>query len=208
MNMGFSHLEFLVEEPSMEAFLGAFLHRWVPAGRTFGIHWFQGKSDLLDKLEDRLRSYATCLPEDWRLVVLVDRDEDSCVELKERLEEQAARAGLVTKSRSDGALWHVVNRVVVEELEAWYFGDWEAVRMVYPRVPRTIPQRRGMRDPDAVQGGTWEAFERILQRHGYFQGGLRKLEAARVLGAALDPSRNRSGSFQAFWRVLQEALSP
>lgn len=54
MNMGFSHLEFLVEEPSMEAFLGAFLHRWVPAGRTFGIHWFQGKSDLLDKLEDRL----------------------------------------------------------------------------------------------------------------------------------------------------------
>ena len=192
----------------MEAFLGAFLHRWVPAGRTFGIHWFQGKSDLLDKLEDRLRSYAICLPEDWRLVVLVDRDEDSCVELKERLEEQAARAGLVTKSRSDGALWHVVNRVVVEELEAWYFGDWEAVRMVYPRVPRTIPQRRGMRDPDAVQGGTWEAFERILQRHGYFQGGLRKLEAARVLGAALDPSRNRSGSFQAFWRVLQEALSP
>lgn len=141
-------------------------------------------------------------------MVLVDRDEDSCVELKERLEEQAARAGLVTKSRSDGALWHVVNRVVVEELEAWYFGDWEAVRMVYPRVPRTIPQRRGMRDPDAVQGGTWEAFERILQRHGYFQGGLRKLEAARVLGAALDPSRNRSGSFQAFWRVLQEALSP
>ena len=192
----------------MEAFLGAFLHRWVPAGRTFGIHWFQGKSDLLDKLEDRLRSYATWLPEDWRLVVLVDRDEDSCAELKKSLEERAACAGLVTKSRSDGASWHVANRVVVEELEAWYFGDWEAVREVYPRVPGDISQKQGLRDPDAVRGGTWEAFERILQRHGYFQGGLRKLEAARVLGAALDPSRNRSGSFQAFWRVLQEALSP
>ncbi len=35
-------------------------------------------------------------------------------------------------------------------------------------------------DPDAIPGGTWEAFERVLQRSGYFQTGLRKLEAAQT----------------------------
>jgi hypothetical protein len=25
----------------------------------------------------------------------------------------------------------VVNRLAIEELEAWYFGDWEAVRAAY-----------------------------------------------------------------------------
>lgn len=42
----------------MEAFLRGLLPRLLPAGRTFGIHPFQGKSDLLGKLEARLRGYA------------------------------------------------------------------------------------------------------------------------------------------------------
>lgn len=52
------HIEVLVEEPSMEAFLHALLPRILPSGRTFQIHSFQGKSDLLGKLEARLRGYA------------------------------------------------------------------------------------------------------------------------------------------------------
>ena len=138
-------------------------------------------------------------------MVLVDRDEDSCVELKERLEEQAARAGLVTKSRSDGALWHVVNRVVVEELEAWYFGDWPAVQAVHPKLPDGIPKSRGYRDPDAIAGGTWEAFERVLQRHGYAKAGLAKIQTARAIGGHIDPGRSRSPSFLVFYAALVEA---
>lgn len=55
-----SHLELLVEEPSMEAFLRALLPRLLPQGRTFEVHAFQGKGDLMDKLETRLRG---CAPE-------------------------------------------------------------------------------------------------------------------------------------------------
>ena len=66
----------------------------------------------------------------------------------------------------------LVNRVVIEELEAWYFGDWEAVRSAYPRVSPTVPNQSRYRNPDSVQGGTWEAFERILKGHGYFRTGL------------------------------------
>ena len=94
---------------------------------------------------------------------------------------------------------------MIEELEAWYFGDWQAVRRAFPRVSPTVPDRRGYRDPDAI-AGTWEAFERILQRHGYFRGGLRKTEAARVIAAHMDPARNRSKSFAVFHRTLMGAV--
>ena len=46
-----THLELLVEEPSMEAFLRAFLPRLLPQDRTFEVHAFQGKNDLMGKLE-------------------------------------------------------------------------------------------------------------------------------------------------------------
>ena len=75
----------------------------------------------------------------------------------------------------------MVNRVAIEELEAWYFGDWEAVQAAYPGVNANLPQKAGFRDSDAVQGGTWEAFERVLQKARYFKNGLRKIEAARTV---------------------------
>ena len=74
----------------------------------------------------------------------------------------------------------------------------------YPRVSKNVPQRSGFRDSDAINGGTWEAFERVLQKHGYFKGGLRKIEVARELGARLDPARSRSPSFLTFCSVIRE----
>lgn len=112
----------------MEAFLRALLPRLLPKDRTFEVHPFQGKDDLLGKLEARLRGYAAWLPEDWRIVVVVDRDDDDCRDLKQRLEVIAQRAGLRSRSRAGGLPWQLVNRIAVEEMEAWYFADWEAVR--------------------------------------------------------------------------------
>ena len=122
-----------------------------------------------------LRAYPAWLPDDWRLVVLVDRDNDDCRALKKGLEDAAVESGLLSRTRSGGACWQIVNRVVIEELEAWYFGDWQAVRSAYPKIPETIPRRKGYRYPDEIRGGTWEAFERVMQAHGYFRSGLRKI---------------------------------
>jgi hypothetical protein len=139
-------------------------------------------------------------------VVVVDRDDEDCLELKQRLEAAAQRAGLRSRSRA-GEPWQLVNRIAIEELEAWYFGDWPAVRAAYPRLPATVPNQQRYRDPDAIAGGTWEAFERILQRRGYFKGGLRKIEAARTLGGVVDPVRNRSHSFCRFRDAVLEAIT-
>ena len=201
------HLEFLVEEPSMEAFLREMLPRLLPGGCSFEIHPFRGKGDLLRKLANRLRGYSRWLPHDWRLVVMVDRDDDDCRKLKAQLEQAAAGFGLRTRSQVGNADWQVVSRIVVEELEAWYFGDWEAVRTAYPKVSSAIPNKSGYRDPDAIPGGTWEAFERILRRHGYFPTGLSKIEAARAIAPHIEPARNRSHSFGLFRNALAEATA-
>lgn len=190
----------------MEAFLRALLPRLLPQDRTFEVHAFQGKNDLLGKLEARLRGYAAWLPADWRILVVVDRDDENCLGLKQRLDATAQRAGLRSRSLAEGLPWQLVNRIAIEELEAWYFGDWSAVCAAFPRLSATIPNQQRYRDPDAIAGGTWEAFERILQRRGYFKGGLRKIEAARTLGGVVEPERNRSRSFCRFRDALLEAV--
>ncbi len=186
--MPVAHIEFLVEELSMEAFLRALLPRMLPEGLTFNINVFQGKSDLLSNLRNRLRGYASWLPPDWRIVIIIDRDGEDCIDLKAILEGHCVQAGISTRARNPPA-WNAATCIAIEELEAWYFGDWQAVVESHPRVASSIPAKAAYRIPDAIAGGTWEALERVLQRGGYYSGGLQKVTAARLVGACLDPAR-------------------
>ncbi len=45
----------------------------------------------------------------------------------------AADAELVTRSVAKKKPYVVVNRLAIEELQAWYFGDWEAVSRGVPQ---------------------------------------------------------------------------
>lgn len=187
----------------MEAALHLLLPR-VLGTVSFEVYPHQCKDDLLKHLPNRLRGYKSWLPEDWRIVVVVDRDNDDCCKLKQQLEQMATKAGLRTRSKAGNQPYQVVNRLAIEELEAWYFGDWDAVKAAYPKVPNTIPNQARYRDPDAIAGGAWEAFERIIQRAGYFPTGLRKIEAARTIAAHWRPELNTSHSFRVFYSALQE----
>ncbi len=196
-----------VEEYSMEAALEQLLPRML-GDIEFQIIRFQCKDDLLKQAPARLRAYATWLPASWRILILVDRDNDDCVALKSMLESMVASARLLTKTAAgQDQRFQVVNRIVIEELEAWFFGDWDAVRSAFPRVPTTTPKKAGFRDPDAIDGGTWEALERELKRAGYHGTGIRKLELARSVATHMEPARNRSRSFQAFASCIQAAMN-
>ena len=198
-------IDFIIEEPSMEAFLRAVLPKLL--GDThFTIHAFRGKDQLLKRLPSRLNGYAKWISPNYRIVVLVDRDNGDCKQLKAQLEQMALNAGLATRSQPADDQFTVINRIVIEELEAWYFGDWQAVRNAYPRVSPAIPRQQRYRDPDAIQGGTWEQFERVLQRAGYFKNRLRKIEAAQSIGTYIDPEYNRSHSFRCFRDAVRELV--
>jgi hypothetical protein len=201
------HLEFLVEEPSMEMFLMQLLPRLLRDRATFTIHSHQGKNDLIEKLGPRLRGYAKWLPDIVRIVVVVDRDDIDCITLKNRMEQDAAGAGLLTRTASRGTCWQVVNRIAIEELEAWFFGEWVGVRSAYPRVSSAIPRQAAYRASDSIAGGTWEALERLLKNAGYFSRGLRKIEAAVAIGKYFDHARALSPSFLAFRDALLEAVA-
>ncbi len=198
------HIEVLVEEPSMEQALHLLLPKILSQDISFSIYPHQCKHELLQRLPERLRGYATWLPGDWRILVVIDRDDDDCIALKTGLENFTRQAGLLSRSQARNQPYSIVNRLAIEELEAWFFGDWEAVRKAYPKAPRQIPLQAKYRDPDAILGGTWEAFERVLQKVGYFKGGLRKIEAARAVAQHMNPGCNRSGSFQTLRNVLLE----
>jgi len=201
------HIEFLVEEPSAEAALSNILPKVFGPTTSFAIHPYQGKQDLLKKLPSRFRGYKTWLPEDWRIVVLIDADNEDCRQLKARLEDISRDSNLLTKSATGNRFnFQVLNRLAIEELEAWFFGDVEALHSTYPRISLNLRNKAKYRDPDSIAGGTWEALERELKRVGYYSGGLSKISAAREISMHMVPECNRSHSFQIFRQGLLEII--
>lgn len=199
-------IELLLEEPSAEAALRVLVPRIVGGTHTVRLHSFQGKDDLLHRLPERLTLYAQRPPGDWRVVVLVDRDREDCLHLKAQLEAEAARAGLHTRATAAGGTIDIVNRIAVEELEAWFFGDVEALVAAFPRVPPSLAHRRPYRNPDGIPGGTWERLRDVLQEAGYYSGGLGKIDCARRVAQHMDPDRNRSHSFRIFRDALRDLV--
>lgn len=187
-------IEVHVEELSAEYALTALMPAILP-GVDYVVRRYRGKHDLLKKLPKRLLGYASYPgPDLARVVVLIDRDDDDCRDLRRRLDAMAEEAGL----RSTGPRRSVLNRIAIEELEAWFFGDCAAIAAAYPRVPATISTRSGLRDPDAIAGGTWERLEKVLQSYGYHKAGLGKSSAALEIADFMDVERNTSRSFQVF----------
>jgi len=201
------HIEFLVEEPSAEAALSNLVPKILGGDLSFKVHSYQGKPDLLNKLLPRLKGYKAWMPEDWRIVVLIDADDEDCRVLKNQLDGIAQRTGLITRSRRTfGSYFQVLNRLAIEELEAWFFGDIDSVRSSYPRIPSNLGKKEKYRDPDAIRGGTWEALEREFKKAGYFSSGISKILVAREVSLYMEPERNRSRSFQVFRQGLLDLI--
>jgi hypothetical protein len=200
------HIDFLVEERSAEEVLQAILPAILGGKATHRILVFRGKQDLLKKLPTRLRGYRLRIKnnkEDLRIVVLVDQDCDDCRDLKDRLERIAKDFGFITKSATrQGEAVRVVNRIAIEEIEAWFFGDIPALQKVYPKLPATMGNRAKYRDPDTVHR-TWESLHRELQRAGYDMPTYPKIEVARRVARCMDIGNNRSRSFNLFKRSVE-----
>ena len=127
--------------------------------------------------------------------------------MKERVERIIRDSRILSvPSQPDTGPVKVLTRIAIEEIEAWFLGDMPAIHTVYPRVPGTLEKSKGLRNPDDIKGGTWEYLERVLMKYGYHRGGLEKTRAAREIAAYVEPTRNRSKSFQVFCQGLRKLV--
>lgn len=203
-----TQIEILVEELSAQEALRHLLPKIVRGRGHFKVINLGSKHKLLKVLPARLAAYKKRLEgeEQLRIAVLVDRDADDCAMLKRKLEQMASDAGLSTKTSPDAnGHFAVVNRIVIEELESWFVGDANALRMAFASLP-AISERTGIfRNPD--NGGSWEALHRFLKKHGIYRSSFPKVEAARRIAPHLDISLNRSRSFQVFVSGIEAMLA-
>lgn len=200
------HIKFFLEEPSAQEALRYILPKILSPDVICIFHVFEGKDDMLEELPKHLKG-EQWIPDDWRIIVLIDEDRRDCHELKAYLERAAHEAGFVTKSSAaPDEDFRVVNRIAVEEIESWFFGDVEALHAAYPRIPESLQDQAGYRNPDAIAGGTYEALERLLIEKNYYKGRLPKVTVARNIAPHMEPSRNRSRSFQVFIEGLKACV--
>ncbi len=202
------HIKFFLEEPSAEAALKYILPKILSSDVICFFHAFEGKDDMLKELPKLMKGHQW-IPNDWRIIVLIDEDRKDCHELKTYLEKVAHEAGFVTKSSEAlNEEFQVINRIAIEELEAWFFGDVEALHMAYPKISRNLHTKAKYRNPDAITGGTYEVLDRLLRQNNYYRKDERihKPTVAQNIAQYMDPSKNRSKSFQVFVEGLRACI--
>jgi len=171
---------FLLEEPSMKAFLLEYLPRLMPGWtheQDFLLVPHQGKTDLDKSITNKLKNWRE---PGVRFVVVRDNDGCDCHVLKERLQ-----------ARCEGHHTETLVRLICQELESWYLGDLTALEQAYPSHRKVLSGlTRRFPDPDACQKPSHE-LERLVPD---FQ----KQDAARRFGRLLRYQDNRSASLRVF----------
>jgi hypothetical protein len=151
----------------------------------------EGKHDLEKSIPRKLRAWQE---PGVRFVIVYDNDGGNCMELKQRLTALCNESG-----RPDTLV-----RIACQELEAWYFGDPEAMSMAFGKKQlRNIGNKSRYRDPDSISYPSKEISKLIPE----FQ----KISGARKMSVHLDRTANRSGSYHALMDGLEQlaaSLSP
>ena len=138
---------------------------------------------LLDQLPAKLRGWSY-LGDEACVVVLVDTDNESCVDLLARLKGLLSRLPKHPK--------RVLFRLAIEETESWFIADAGAVKSAYPRAKTGKLLRVA---PDAVVGA-WEMLARALGVPISQVSGPAKYEWAQNIAPHLDLDQPRSPSMQ------------
>lgn len=177
------HLVFLLEEPSAQDALQAWLPQWIPESVKPHFIVFQGKQDLEKRMVLRIRHW---LQPNSYFVVMRDQDSGDCKVVKDALAARCAEAG-----RSDAVV-----RVACRELESFFVGDWHAVAQAFAKPALSRLARKAIyRNPDALGSPSQE-----LARH---LPGYQKRDGARRIAPLVDPNRNASRSFHALRTAVQ-----
>lgn len=201
------HIEILVEDASGAKLLETVLPKLLGEQgdpHTWRVHSYKGigripknlnagadptKRILLDQLPRILRGYGNT-PGIDAVVVVLDSDRRNCVTFLTELKALAAACNPAPNT---------LFRLAIEEVEAWYLGDRQALQTAYPRAKADVLGRYAQ---DSVCG-TWEILadavypggSAAINKAGWPLPGQIKYEWAEKIGPLLQPGRNLSSSF-------------
>lgn len=201
------HIEVLVEDSSGEKLLQVLLPQLIgPQGNphTWRLHAYKGigripsglvtKADpakriLLDQLPKLMRGYGKT-PGIDAVVIVLDADKRECSEFLSDLKTAAAACNPAPNT---------LFRLAIEEIEAWYFGDRDALLEAYPRAKLDV---LGKYVQDSACD-TWELLadavytggSAAIKKTGWPLPGQVKHEWAIKIGPLMNPDRNISPSF-------------
>lgn len=201
------HIEILVEDSSGEKLLEAVLPKLLGEQghpHSWRVHAYKGigripknlnagtdpaKRILLDQLPRLLQGYGRT-PGIDAVVVVLDTDKRNCVDFLAELKALAASCAPAPKT---------MFRLAIEEVEAWYLGDRQALETAYPRAKADVLNRYVQDSAcdtwellaDAVYSGGSAA----IKKEGWPLPGQIKHDWAERIAPLLDPDRNVSPSF-------------
>ncbi|MDM8560670.1 DUF4276 family protein [Candidatus Parabeggiatoa sp. HSG14] len=129
---------FLVEDYSMRKFLEGVLPRLGFEEHLFEIKHHRGKEDLISHLDNTI---PTLSKRAQQIIVIIDRDKQDCIALKNKIKEKMVRCSCEYKVR-----------IACYELEAWFLGDMEAIAKCSPRFKANSFQgKKKYRDVDNIE---------------------------------------------------------
>lgn len=213
------HIEILVEDSSGKRLLDLLLPGILGTGRssnTWRVHAYKGigripkglkpsgdpsRRILLDQLPKLLSGYGKT-PGIDAVVVVLDSDRQDCTAFLKELTTLASRCEPTPR---------VLFRLAIEEMEAWYFGDRNALVRAYPRTKKNVLDRYTQ---DSVCG-TWETLadavhaggSAAVKKQGWPLPGQLKHEWAEKIGPHMNLEANDSPSFCKFRDGLRRLIS-
>ena len=180
------HLVFLLEEESAKEFLSNLLPR-ISKNATYRYIAFEGKTDLENNIEKKLRGYN--VPNSY-FIILRDQDSGDCYEIKKELIQKCSNA-----FKPDALI-----RIACTELESWFFGDLEGVEKALElNNLKKMKYSSKYRNPDIIVKPSYE-LEKIT-KYRY-----QKVSGSREIGKYINIENNSSKSFQVFVDGIKNLL--
>ena len=206
------HFEFLTEDQSSKEAMNILIPKLFGNGITFRVRSYKGlghipknlrpKTDaskriLLDRLPEILRGYGRT-PNSGTIVIICD------------LDDRDGRQFLTELNRvldSCDPKPSAVFCLAIEEFEAWYLGDLNAIKKAYPRAKSNILS--GYKNDSIC--GTWELLAdaiykggcKTLLKKGWQAVGEQKSIWAKTISPYMDVDSNISPSFNAMRSQLR-----
>ena len=160
----------------------------------------------------RLKGYKPWIPDDWRIIVLIDRrSRQDCLSTEgNTVRGSSARMVRVlgrNPAQPPAGNFQVVNRLAIEELEAWFFGDVEGfAHMLIPRVTRNLERQARYRGSRCNRRTVHHEALMTCVEITTTLSGYPRLSWHENVAQHMEPCRNSSRSFQVFVEGLKACV--